>query len=64
MKFADYIRENNRAGSYFPEGTRSKTGVPKKFQHGYEILLKIPNATIVPLSINNSWKIQNKVAFH
>lgn len=65
MKFADYIRENNRAAVIFPEGTRSKTGVPKKFQHkGLEILFKkIPNATIVPLSINNSWKIQNKGNF-
>lgn len=65
MKFADYIRENNRAAVIFPEGTRSKTGTPKKFQHkGLEILFKkIPNATIVPLTINNSWKIQNKGSF-
>ncbi len=65
MKFADYIRENNRAAVIFPEGTRSKTGKPKKFQHkGLEILFKkIPNATIVPLTINNSWKIQNRGSF-
>ena len=65
MKFADYIKKTNRAAVIFPEGTRSKTGVPKKFQHkGLEILFKkIPNAVIVPLSINNSWKIQNQGSF-
>ncbi len=57
-KFADYIENTNRAAVIFPEGTRSRDGVPKKFQtKGLETLIKhIPNALIVPVSINNSWK--------
>ena len=59
MKFGEYIENNNRAAVIFPEGTRSKTGQPKPFQtKGLEILIKkIPSATIVPISINNSWKM-------
>ena len=58
MKFGDYIEKTKRAAVIFPEGTRSKNGVPKKFQtKGLDILLKkIPSALIVPISINNSWK--------
>ncbi|WP_452602812.1 lysophospholipid acyltransferase family protein [Pontimicrobium sp. MEBiC06410] len=56
--FAEYIAETNRAAVIFPEGTRSRDGVPKKFHtKGLETLIKyIPNALIVPVSINNSWK--------
>ncbi|HXJ97822.1 MAG TPA: lysophospholipid acyltransferase family protein [Gelidibacter sp.] len=59
MKFGEYIEKNNRAAVIFPEGTRSKNGVPKPFQtKGLEILIKkIPSGTIVPISINNSWKM-------
>lgn len=59
MKFGEYIEKNNRAAVIFPEGTRSKNGVPKPFQtKGLEILIKkAPSATIVPISINNSWKM-------
>jgi 1-acyl-sn-glycerol-3-phosphate acyltransferase len=57
-EFAEYIKDTNRAAVIFPEGTRSRDGVPKKFQtKGLETLIKyIPNALIVPVSINNSWK--------
>ena len=43
----------------FPEGTRTKTGAPKEFaQSGLKILCKYaPSAYVVPISINNSWKI-------
>ena len=59
MKFGEYIESTNRAAVIFPEGTRSKNGEPKPFQtRGLEILIKkIPSAIIVPISINNSWKI-------
>ncbi len=59
MKFGEYIEKNKRAAVIFPEGTRSKNGVPKPFQtKGLEILFKkIPSALIVPISINNSWKM-------
>ena len=56
--FSEYIETNKRAAVIFPEGTRSKTGEPKKFQRkGLMTLFKsIPSATIVPITINNSWK--------
>lgn len=59
MKFGEYIENNKRAAVIFPEGTRSKNGTPKPFQtKGLEILFKkIPSALIVPVSINNSWKM-------
>lgn len=59
MKFGEYIETNKRAAVIFPEGTRSKDGTPKPFQtKGLEILFKkVPSALIVPISINNSWKM-------
>lgn len=60
MKFGEYIETNKRAAVIFPEGTRSKDGAPKKFQtKGLEILFKkVPSALVVPITINNSWKVQ------
>ncbi len=57
--FAKYIESTNRAAAIFPEGTRSKTGAPKPFQRkGLMTLLeRIPSALVVPVSINNSWKM-------
>ena len=59
IKFGAYIEENKRAAVIFPEGTRSKDGTPKPFKtKGLEILIhKIPSALIVPITINNSWKM-------
>ncbi|MBC3758380.1 1-acyl-sn-glycerol-3-phosphate acyltransferase [Hyunsoonleella sp. SJ7] len=59
MKFGEYIENNKRAAVIFPEGTRSKDGTPKPFQtRGLDILFKkIPSAIIVPVTINNSWKM-------
>ncbi len=58
-KLGKYIEEHKRSAVIFPEGTRSRTGVPKKFQPtGLKILLKnAPSALIIPISINDSWKI-------
>lgn len=58
-KFARYLNKNNRSAVIFPEGTRSRTGRPKKFaQSGLQLLLKqMPEALIVPITINNSWKL-------
>jgi 1-acyl-sn-glycerol-3-phosphate acyltransferase len=55
----EYIEKHKRSAVIFPEGTRSKTGIPKRFsENGLKILCKYaPSAYIVPLSINNSWKI-------
>ena len=56
---AEYIEKHKRSAVIFPEGTRSRTGVPKKFsESGLKILCKYaPSAYIVPVSINNSWKM-------
>lgn len=54
-----YIEQHNRSAVIFPEGTRSRDGKPKPFKPmGLKTLLKkAPNALIVPISINNSWKL-------
>ena len=57
--FGSYIEKNKRSAVIFPEGTRSKNGVPKRFsENGLKLLVKkIPSSYIVPMTINNSWKI-------
>lgn len=57
--FAKYLNKTNRAAVIFPEGTRSRTGAPKKFAvQGLQLLLKkMPQAVVVPITINNSWKL-------
>ena len=58
-KLGKYIEATNRSAVIFPEGTRSRNGHPKKFQPmGLKVLMKqAPSALLVPVSINNSWKI-------
>ena len=54
-----YIEQHNRSAVIFPEGTRSRTGVPKKFFTGglKALMSNAPSALLVPVSINNSWKM-------
>lgn len=54
-----YIEKHRRSAVIFPEGTRSKTGKPKEFQQtGLKLLCKTaPSALVVPITINNSWKM-------
>jgi 1-acyl-sn-glycerol-3-phosphate acyltransferase len=58
-KAGGYINSTNRSMVIFPEGTRSKTGKPKEFAtNGLKMLYKnAPDAYFVPISINNSWKM-------
>lgn len=58
-RFAEYLKKTKRSAVIFPEGTRSRTGKPKEFARtGMQILFKkMPDALIVPLTINNSWKL-------
>lgn len=57
-KLGKYIEKNNRTAVIFPEGTRSRDGVPKRFSpNGLKMLIKYaPSAYIVPITVNNSWK--------
>ncbi|MBU3011641.1 1-acyl-sn-glycerol-3-phosphate acyltransferase [Polaribacter vadi] len=59
INFAKNINKNNWSATIFPEGTRSKTGKPKKFApNGLNILTKYnKEGYVVPLTINNSWKV-------
>jgi len=59
LKFSEYIESSNRAAVIFPEGTRSKDGRPKPFQTKglLTMMKKIPSALIVPITVNNSWKM-------
>ncbi|HSP12022.1 MAG TPA: lysophospholipid acyltransferase family protein [Salegentibacter sp.] len=58
-KFADYLNKTKHSAVIFPEGTRSRTGKPKRFAvSGLQLLFKkMPDALIVPITINNSWKL-------
>lgn len=58
-KFSKNIQRNKWAAVIFPEGTRSRNGKPKKFSaNGLKMITKYnPNGYIVPITINNSWKV-------
>ena len=59
LKLGRRMKDNNWSAAIFPEGTRAKDGQMKAFQvGGIATLLKVvPNALIVPVAIENSWKI-------
>ena len=59
-KFSSYLTKYNRSGVIFPEGTRSRTGTPKKFHRkGLRTLFEhAPTAWVLPVTVNNSWKLQ------
>jgi len=58
-KMAKYIEVHNRGVVIFPEGSRSRNGKPKRFKtKGLATLLEhAPNAILIPITINNSWKL-------
>lgn len=58
-QFAQRVKNNNWAAVIFAEGTRSRTGKPRPFKKKGLITLfeEIPNALVVPITINNSWKL-------
>jgi len=64
-KIANYISTHNRSVVIFPEGTRSRDGIPKRFhRNGMRTLIKhAPDAWVLPISINNSWKLQRHGMF-
>lgn len=58
-KFSKNIHNKTWSAAIFPEGTRSRNGKPKDFAYGglKTIFQHNPDAIIVPLTINNSWKL-------
>lgn len=59
IKLGRRMKENNWSTVIFAEGTRAKDGRLKPFQvGGIATLLKVvPDALVVPVAIENSWKI-------
>lgn len=59
VKLGTRMKDNNWSTVIFPEGTRSKDGQVRKFQSAgvATILKKCPNALLVPVAINNAWKM-------
>ena len=57
--FGKTIYRNTWSAVIFPEGTRSRNGQPKEFAlNGLKMIIKNnPEAYIVPVTINNSWKV-------
>jgi len=60
IKLGRHIEKNNYSASIFPEGTRSKNGLVKKFKvGGIETLLKTaPSAVVVPFVIKGNDRLQ------
>ncbi|MBN2635013.1 MAG: 1-acyl-sn-glycerol-3-phosphate acyltransferase [Prolixibacteraceae bacterium] len=64
-KLAKHIEKENYSASIFPEGTRSKTGKVKEFQHaGFSSLLRhAPSAMVVPFVIDGNSELMKKGYF-
>lgn len=58
-RFSEYLNKTKHSAVIFPEGTRSRDGKPKRFAvTGLQILIKkMPEAVVVPITINNSWRL-------
>jgi 1-acyl-sn-glycerol-3-phosphate acyltransferase len=59
IKLGNRMKENKWSAVIFPEGTRSRDGQVKTFHVGgiATILKKCPEALLVPIAINDSWKM-------
>lgn len=59
VNFSKRILKNKWGAIIFPEGTRSRNGEPKKFAtNGLKVITKYnKEGYIVPVTINNSWKV-------
>ncbi len=59
VKFGTRMKENRWGAIIFPEGTRSADGLVRTFQSAgvATLLKKCPEALLVPVAIQNSWKV-------
>jgi len=64
-EFAKFIDKNKFAIVIYPEGSRSRDGLPKQFKSGgiEAILSVIPNINVIPIAIKNTSKIDNNGKF-
>jgi len=60
-----YLNDTNRSVIIFPEGTRSRDGVPRRFATGglKTLFEAMPTALVLPVTIHNSWKLMRWGAF-
>ncbi len=65
IKLANRMKADNWSAVIFPEGTRSKDGHLKTFHVGgiATILKKCPSALLIPIAIDNSWRMVQYGAF-
>ena len=58
-KLTEKLNATHRSVVIFPEGTRSKDGIPSEFALGGLVTLftAMPDAVVVPVTIHNSWKL-------
>ena len=65
INFGETLEKNRHSAVIFPEGTRSRNGVPKKFStNGLKTLVNLmPSSYVVPVTINNSWKLLENGSF-
>lgn len=60
IAFSEYLNTHHRAGCIFAEGRRAKDGQMRPFKPlGLSVMLKkMPNATIVPVALDNFWHLE------
>lgn len=65
LEFCNYLNETNRAGCLFAEGRREKDGKMLPFKKlGLSVMLKkMPEATIVPVALENFWHLEENRLF-
>ena len=58
-EFGSYLEKHCYAGCIFPEGTRSRNGALKPFKTTglVQLLKSAPNANVIPVAVQGSWKI-------
>lgn len=59
IRLGERMQKNTWSCVIFPEGTRSRNGQVKQFQMGGvgALIKKCPDALVIPVAINNSWKM-------